>query len=174
MKEVIQVFKIRDNFFFLQRDGPTYKNSCFIFYFILSFSFCFLYFVFDIYIKRFLRSNKTWLSERFPLLSRHELLILEHFLFCFNSFIFSDDYQFWFICLHYYDDYFHYYYLCHCHCYYYCFIFNAKHFSKLAIKTLRLYQFLCCGNVCLIYSSEDFLLKWHYYILLLAIISFIL
>ena len=86
MKEVIQVFKIRDNFFFLQRDAPTYKNSCFIVYFILSFSFCFLYFVFDIYIKRFLRSNKTWLSERFPLLSRHELLLLEHFLFCFNSF----------------------------------------------------------------------------------------
>ena len=51
-----------------------------------------LYFVFDIYIICFLCSNKTWLSERFSLLSRHELLLLEHFLFHFNVFIFLYDF----------------------------------------------------------------------------------
>ena len=32
--------------------------------------------------------NKTWLSERFSLLSRYELLLLERFLFYFNVSIF--------------------------------------------------------------------------------------
>ena len=38
--------------------------------------------------KWFSHSNKRWLSERFSLLSKYELLLLEHFLFCFNAFIF--------------------------------------------------------------------------------------
>ena len=83
----------QEHFFYGER--CTYKNFCFIIYFILSFSFCFLYFVFDIYIKWFLHSNKTWLSECFPLWSRHELFLLEHSLFCFTNSIFLENYQFW-------------------------------------------------------------------------------
>ena len=47
------------------------------------------------YSKWFLHSNKRWLSERFSLLSRYELLLLEHILFCFNIFIFLYNYQFY-------------------------------------------------------------------------------
>ena len=65
------------------RERCTYSNFC-----VIIFWFCFLYFVFDIYIIWFLGSNKTWFSERFPFLSRHELLLLVQFLFCFNVFIF--------------------------------------------------------------------------------------
>ena len=72
------------------------KQLFFYYLFYFTFLFCFLYFVFDIYIMWFLRSNKTWLSERFSLLSRHKLLLPEHFSFCFNVFI-LDDYQFWFL-----------------------------------------------------------------------------
>ena len=73
---------------------PTTTLSYYLFIIIISF--CFLYLLFDIYIMWFLRSNKRWLSERFSLLSRYELLLLEHFLFCFNIFIFLYDYQFLF------------------------------------------------------------------------------
>ena len=73
---------------------PTTTLSYYLFIIIISF--CFLYLLFDIYIMWFLRSNKRWLSERFSLLSRYELLLLEHFLFCFNVFIFLYDYQFLF------------------------------------------------------------------------------
>ena len=96
---------------FFSRERCTYNNFCFI---ILFFLFFFLYFVFNIYMTCFLRSNKTWLSERFSLLSRHELLFLEHFVFYFNVFYmitnFDSQYQ------HYCYDY------CHYYCCYYFFV----------------------------------------------------
>ena len=123
------------------------------------------------YNKRFSHSNKRWVSERFSLLSKYELLLLEHFLFCFNVFIFLYDYQFLFLLSSLLLCFFLLLFFCHCHCHYYFLIFNAfnfyfsscyhstlslyisnifkfqtndvtKHCSKLAIKTLRLYQCL--------------------------------
>ena len=83
--------------FFPPREIITCNNFCLIiFLLLLLLLFCFLYLLFDIYIMQFLRSHKRWLSERFSLLSRYELLLLEHFLFCFNVFIFLCDYQFLF------------------------------------------------------------------------------
>ena len=55
---------------------------------MIIFLFCFLYLVFDTYIMWFLHSNKRWLSESFSLLSRYELFFIEHFLFCLNVFVF--------------------------------------------------------------------------------------
>ena len=52
----------------------------------------------------------------------------------------------------------------------------GEHCSKLAIKTETVSVSLM-GNfnsVCLTYSSDDFLFKWHYYIMPLTIISFVL
>ena len=50
-------------------------------------------FQWDIYIYTYIY---IWFPKRFSLLSRYELLLLEHFLFCFNIFIFLYDYQFLF------------------------------------------------------------------------------
>ena len=125
--------------------------------------FCFFYLVFDIYIMWFLRSNKRWLSERFSLLSRYELLLLEHFLFCFNVFIFLYDYQFlfsfsslllWLFLLLFLQlslPLLFFYFQCFYHSILSLYISNifkfwtndvAEHFSKLAVKILRLYQCL--------------------------------
>ena len=82
--------------FFPPREITTCNNFCLIISLLFLLLFCFLYLLFDIYIMQFLRSHKRWLSERFSLLSRYELLLLEHFLFCFNVFIFLYDYQFLF------------------------------------------------------------------------------
>ena len=113
--------------FFLERYAPT-KTFALLFFLLL---FCFLYFVFDIYVMWFLRSIKICLSERFSLLSRHGLLLLHSVL------------TFWYFqaitnlvsyCFHYHCDYFHcysYYYFCHCHCCYYFFIFTILVFSIL-------------------------------------------
>ena len=64
----------------------------------------------------------------FPHLSRHELVLLEHFLFYFNAFYFYLITNF--------DSHHHhisllslYYYFCHYHCHYYFFIFNAFNFD---------------------------------------------
>ena len=73
------------------REICTYNNFCIIIFFVslcFVFCFCFLNFALDIYIMWFLRSDKTWLSECFSLLSRYELVLLEHFSFYFNVFIF--------------------------------------------------------------------------------------
>ena len=113
--------------FFRERYGTTTT-------FILSlvFLFCFLNFVFDIYIIWFLRSNKTWLSERFSLLSRYEWVLLEHFysISKFLYFYLITNFE-----SHYHHYYYHHYhcYCCsyhifHCHCHYYFFIFNAFNF----------------------------------------------
>ena len=80
--------------FFLFKEICTYSNFCFIICFLFFLILCFLNFAFDIYIMWFLCSNKTWLSQRFFLLSRYELVLLEHFLFCFHVFIFLSNYQF--------------------------------------------------------------------------------
>ena len=80
------------------------------------------------YNKWFLHSNKRWISERFSLLSRYELLLLEHILCCFNIFIFLYYYQFYSHPHHYCYDYFCYYCFYHCHYHYYFFIFNAFNF----------------------------------------------
>ena len=85
---------------------------------------------------------------------------------------------------HYCYDYFCYYCFCHCHCHYYFFIFNAfnlfkviQTLFKVGIKGTEAVSVSMMGTlntVCLIYSSDDLLLKWHCYILPLTIISFIL
>ena len=140
----------------------------------IYFYFWFLHFVLDIYISELFRSNKTWLSESFLLLSRHELLLLEHILFFFNDFIFLYNYQFWFslsssllwllslllLLLLFLYCYYHYYFMIFNASNFYCSIFLsfyfismyepnifnfktydvAKHCSKLAIMTLRLYE----------------------------------
>ena len=77
--------------FFLLKEGRercTCNNFCFIYFYFYS---LFLIFKFC----DFLHSNKTWLSERSPLLSRHEVLLVEYSLFTlFKDFTFSYDYQF--------------------------------------------------------------------------------
>ena len=50
--------------------------------FILFLILCFWHLIFFL----FLSSSKTWLSERFPYVSKYELFLLEHFLFYFKSF----------------------------------------------------------------------------------------
>ena len=100
--------------FFLFREICTYNNFCFIICFLFFLILCFLNFVFGIYIVWFLCSNKTWLSQRFSLLNRYELVLLEHFLFCFHVFRFLSNYQFNSHYHHYDYDRFHYY----CCCYY--------------------------------------------------------
>ena len=67
---------------FYTREISTYNNFCLIIFIIFIFLFCFLYLVFDICIIWLLLSNKRWFSERFSLLSRYELLLVENFLFC--------------------------------------------------------------------------------------------
>ena len=115
--------------FFNPRMRSTYNNVFLSFLIIFIFLFCLLFLIFDIYITWFLRSIKTWLSERFSLLSRYESLLLHDFLFCLNDFILLYSYQFLFSfssllwCL------FCYCCFCHCHCHYYFFFFNAFKFS---------------------------------------------
>ena len=63
--------------FFLQR--CTYKNFCFIIYFIISFPSCFLYFVFDIDIKWFLLSIKNGFLNCFYLNTFYSVLTFLYF-----------------------------------------------------------------------------------------------
>ena len=74
-------------FFFLE--GEMHLQQLFIT------NFCFLHFILNICVLGLLRFSKTWLSEIVPILSRHALLLLEHFLFYFSDFIFLYDYIFW-------------------------------------------------------------------------------
>ena len=94
--------------FFLFREICTYNNFCFIIWFLFFLILCFLNFVFGIYIVWFLCSKKTWLSQRFSLLNRYELVLLDTFLDFYLITNFNSHY-------HHYDyDRFHYY----CCCYY--------------------------------------------------------
>ena len=43
-----------------------------LFYYLFIYFFCFLCYIFDIYITQILLSNKTWLSELFSILSRYK------------------------------------------------------------------------------------------------------
>ena len=76
---------------FSSREIFTYNSFFIVVIIIIFFSLLCFYFVsFTFFlIFAYLRSNKTWVSEHFSLLSRNELLLLEHFLFYFNAFIFS-------------------------------------------------------------------------------------
>ena len=171
---------------------------------MIIFLFCFLYLVFDTYIMWFLHSNKRWLSERFSLLSRYELFFIEHFLFCLNVFVFIwlpifvliliilimiifviivfvivitiiiSSFSMLVISLVFTILF----YLC-----IYRIFLNFKQMTcdrillKVGSKDTETVSVSLMGTlntVCLTYSSENLLLKWRYFILLLTIISFIL
>ena len=128
----------------------------------------------------------------FSLLSRNKLLLIEHFWFCFNGFVFLlYDYRslflfssllLWLFLLLF----------CHYHYHCYFFIFNAFniHFFSFYHSILSFYISLYkwCGQIlfkvgkkntdtvsvflmgtldtfCLNFSSDDLFLKWQYYIL---------
>ena len=69
--------------FFLGRDAPV---LLFILFYFFYFVFCTLFLIFTL--------CDFCVSERFSLLSRHGLILLEHFLFHFSVVIFLDDYLF--------------------------------------------------------------------------------
>ena len=71
--------------FFLERDAPT---ATFVLLFILILLNLFLVLCFQYLHYMIFAFQQTWLSECFSLLSRHELLLTENFLVCFNVFIF--------------------------------------------------------------------------------------
>ena len=76
---------------FVEREICTYNNFCFIicfYFFILFLRLCFL--IFTLYDFCVLINH----SERFSILSRYELVLLELFLFYLNVFIILSDYQF--------------------------------------------------------------------------------
>ena len=76
-------YYITHPFFFLEKYAPTINFCYSIDYGFYSVSYT-LFLTFNFFW--FLSSNKTWLSERFPLVSKYELLLLEQFLFYFKSF----------------------------------------------------------------------------------------
>ena len=81
---------------FLSRERCTYNNFYFIIYFsFINFISCSLALIFT--LPDFCVPVKHGFLNVFSLLSRHELLLLEHFLFYFNVFIFLYDYIYIFI-----------------------------------------------------------------------------
>ena len=56
-----------------------------LFYYLFFFKFCLLYFVFDVYIIWFLRSNKTWLSECSSLSKLVSAIFYQIFIFSPND-----------------------------------------------------------------------------------------
>ena len=136
-------------FFLYPRDISTHNNFCLTIFIIFIFLFCFLCLVFDIYIMCVTFTfNKRWFSERFSLLSRYEVLLLENFLFCFSVLNFYTITNFYSHSHRYYYDYFYYYCFRHCHCHYFLtssfyhfFIFNDfnLYFSSFYHSILSLY-----------------------------------
>ena len=77
--------------FFPEKDAPSITLCLFIYLFIYFFT---LLLIFKISYSS-VPLNHVFLND-FPLLSRHELLLFEHVLLCFNLYISLPYYQFWF------------------------------------------------------------------------------